>query len=1453
MTDTFSENGFTIQETSNGLTISPDGGSSINITIPDYSSAGVDFDASGFHGYVRTHKVMSTSSISSQDVIWQNLLEEPFPTFGLFGTSDPVTNGDSSNVPSLGSVNHYLDSTNHVVSNVTQDGHALDPGIVVRYLYEKDGDYYITTIGVGNGALPSANEALSDWVWGNNVDRIKRESIYEDNQPNNEFFNRVNRAEASGGDSSAEDTDTPIDDVKDKFEAAKDKKSPLVLDIDGDGIELTSLNSADAVYWDHNLDGFAEASGWISGGDGFLAIDLNEDGIINNSSEMFGDQTGYENGFRALAAYDTNADGLITAEDADFEKLLVWIDNGDGFSWHDELYTLSDLLITSIDLGYADVNTTIAGNDIRQESTFTINGNTRDITDVYFSISTVNSVYDTSYVLDFDTLGLPTNRGYGTLADLHIAMSMDNDGTGNLLSLVQGLAGKSFANIFTSDTSISDDVKDILFRWAGVDGLFGDERGPNVDSRELGFLEKLMGQDFLQRGAYSNPAHDAGDDLQEAFYIAFNNFYARLLAQSAGGELFTGDWYYNIATDSFEGVTGIDTDVLDLLETEATGLANTGEREVFWANVIRMVEYSVGVSNLPSGDQTALNDAIYASDNTLSLSGVVDSLDWVVSSINDVNGTSGNDTLNGTSGRDDIDGDYGDDVLNGGADNDTLNGQGDDDILTGGTGNDYIKGGSGDDAYVYNLGDGYDTYTESSSNTGDKILFGAGIDSGDITLVRALNNTDLMIEIDTGTQMGLIVIEDQFNYAAGGGHIETIEFYDTSTIDLGTINFTLTGTSGNDVLRPVKWGGGTVDTIYGGDGHDDIEGHDGNDTLYGEDGNDEIDGGDGVDTIYGGNDDDTISGGYGNDLIYDGAGNDWVSGGLDNDTYYFGGGHDTYVGGQTETIILPSGFTSGSTLYYKFGSDMQIVLDANNSIYVPNYATAGFTVVFDGGPSVLLTSVSPIVQGDSGNNTLNGTNNADTLYGNGGDDWVKGNDGNDFLYGGTGDDELEGGYGNDWLEGGAGDDRLEGGFNDDIMVFTSGHDEIYDLGGSDEIRFIEGWTAEDLTFARYLADTADLVIEINEANSIYVIDHFTSGRKLETIRFADNSTIDMQGIGYTTHGTSAGETIYGYIYGGNGTDIIYGYGGNDTIYGRAGNDIIYGGDGNDTIVGDEGDDIIDGGAGDDHLTGHSGNDTFIYTAGLDTIVDMHGGTDKLVMGEGIDVNAISFTNTGSYSMTIIVDSAVDEVYMYNIRHPNANYKVETIEFADGFKTSLPDFASWVWGTSGNDLIAYSSADDTIVGLAGNDEITAGAGNDDVHGGAGDDNIEGQDGDDLLHGGGGDDILYGGDGLDTLFGGAGEDTFVFESASAFNDIDVISDFSLADDAIDLSDLLSGYDPMTDVITDFIEMTTSGSDTVLKVDMDGTGGTYSLTQIATLSGVTGLTDEAALVTNGNLIVS
>ncbi len=69
-------------------------------------------------------------------------------------------------------------------------------------------------------------------------------------------------------------------------------------------------------------------------------------------------------------------------------------------------------------------------------------------------------------------------------------------------------------------------------------------------------------------------------------------------------------------------------------------------------------------------------------------------------------------------------------------------------------------------------------------------------------------------------------------------------------------------------------------------------------------------------------------------------------------------------------------------------------------------------------------------------------------------------------------------------------------------------------------------------------------------------------------------------------------------------------------------------------------------------------------------------------------------------------------------------------------------------------------------------------------------------------------------------------------------------------LNISDLLTGW---AGTITDRVRISDSGGNSTVEVDCDGTDGGYGWSQIATLSGVTGPTDEATLVTNGNLVVS
>ncbi len=150
---------------------------------------------------------------------------------------------------------------------------------------------------------------------------------------------------------------------------------------------------------------------------------------------------------------------------------------------------------------------------------------------------------------------------------------------------------------------------------------------------------------------------------------------------------------------------------------------------------------------------------------------------------------------------------------------------------------------------------------------------------------------------------------------------------------------------------------------------------------------------------------------------------------------------------------------------------------------------------------------------------------------------------------------------------------------------------------------------------------------------------------------------------------------------------------------------------------------------------------------------------------------------------------------------------------------------------------------------GRESVGSGSGRaggaDTLFGGNGNDVLIGQEGADTLDGGAGNDILWGGSGNDVLWGGTGADTFLFTSVE--HGVDTIKDFSLAQgDVLDISNILTGFDPLTDSLSDYVNISQSGGNTIVKVDATGSGNFQT---IAILEGVS--VDLNALTTNGNLI--
>ncbi|WP_073955459.1 hypothetical protein [Thalassospira sp. TSL5-1] len=112
------------------------------------------------------------------------------------------------------------------------------------------------------------------------------------------------------------------------------QQDPLILDLDGNGIDITSLR--DRAIFDLDGDGRKDRAAWITGKDALLALDKNKNGKIDDGKELFGDQNGAKDGFAELATYDDNGDGSIDAQDKVFSSLILLHADGSQSSLADE-------------------------------------------------------------------------------------------------------------------------------------------------------------------------------------------------------------------------------------------------------------------------------------------------------------------------------------------------------------------------------------------------------------------------------------------------------------------------------------------------------------------------------------------------------------------------------------------------------------------------------------------------------------------------------------------------------------------------------------------------------------------------------------------------------------------------------------------------------------------------------------------------------------------------------------------------------------------------------------------------------------------------------------------------------------------------------------------------------------------------------------------------------------
>ncbi len=116
-------------------------------------------------------------------------------------------------------------------------------------------------------------------------------------------------------------------------------------------IDPLVVNSGDAVVsfgkvrhnLDLDLDGVAEEFSFVSQGSGFLTLDKNGDGIVNDGNELFGPKT--SDGFEELRRYDEDGNNWIDENDSVFDKLRIWTKDANG---NEKFYFLKDVGIGAL-------------------------------------------------------------------------------------------------------------------------------------------------------------------------------------------------------------------------------------------------------------------------------------------------------------------------------------------------------------------------------------------------------------------------------------------------------------------------------------------------------------------------------------------------------------------------------------------------------------------------------------------------------------------------------------------------------------------------------------------------------------------------------------------------------------------------------------------------------------------------------------------------------------------------------------------------------------------------------------------------------------------------------------------------------------------------------------------------------------------------------------------------
>ena len=1105
--------------------------------------------------------------------------------------------------------------------------------------------------------------------------------------------------------------------------------SPIVLDLNKNGITSTKLDNT--VYFDHDNNGFKEATAWIEKDDGLLALDKNGNGKIDNGSELFGNHTvsntayGYTdpkatNGYEALKTYDINNDNVIDEKDEIFSKLKIWKDeNLNGITDEGELSSLADNNIKNIDLSYKEVTIDENSNAVKQSSKVTLkDGSTLDANDVWFKVN-LDKTKEEDMNIPLEIKSLPQVKAFGNLNSLQVAASK-NDTLAAMINLYLMLNPEDRKN----------HINDIVYEWAGVNDMDEALMRGDVRAKDMSVYEKITGKPFLQYGNSADPGPNASNRINEKI-VNFKNFvYATIELQTTYADIDLDTEIMSLENN------GKPRYKFDALNSKLTRLYKDNRYDEI-KNLMDVVREASAYKPMFQENLKSNLLSIFGSDYKL--------LSLCLNTY--IQGTDDDNTINGSS---------------------------ENNLIVGGKGNDILYGGDGNDTYIFYKGNGKDTIYDTTGN--DKIEFKEGIAPGNVSFKRELDKLIISIKSDSEADGDSITIQNFFsiNPAIGNNTVRTITFADGTTYDLNKIL----------ELTPLNFTD-KDDKLYLTDDNDTFDARSGNDEIWGGNGDDTLNGGKGNDILYGndGNDTYVFSKGDGHDIIEDYKGNDTIK---FND-FNLG---DIDIKRVSNDVVISSKISNDTITIRDTPNQNHATMHTIKKIVFKDGSAVRYQTIFNDSHIKATEGNDKFYLGNN-DNEFNALGGDDEIYGQDGDDIINGGEGNDTLNGGIGDDVYvyNKGDGNDTIVDTGGTDIIKfgQGINKEDLVATKSGDEYYkDItltfknSPSDSIIIKEAFMGENIK-----ANNIE-TLEFANGERLKIEDI-----KLNIIGSKENDDIrghnDFSNI---IKGNGGDDTLYG----GDGNDIIEGGSGNDTLYGGDGEDTyaFARGDGQDTIIYSDGKDIIkfkSDIAKDDlifkRITPSNLEDNLMIrikdTKDSILIKNMFGKEDGSSGVKGLKFDDGSFMSFNEIRQKALMTPIEGDGLVYGFGSD------DTIMGGDG--------DNQIYGKSGNDTLYGGKGNDELHGDSGNDTLYGGEGNDTLHGEAGDDTLYGGEGNDTLHGGeGADTYVFGkGDGNDKVYSDE-NDTIKLKDGIARDDINIqkLNDINLKVSIKQTGDSVTVYD-------------------------------------------------------------